>query len=566
VTLLLGCGALSSVYEAFDRARNQRVAIKVVPLVHGAMAEVITHEFEVLRGITHPNVRRVHELFVGVDDIAFSAELIEGTSLSEYVRPFEAAMDRALEERALEDTLDGDLLLDVTAEERRPCEPVPPRRIERLCDAFAQLVSGLHELHLRGIVHGEVKPSNVMATVEGRIVLLDLGLSVGVEESFDAALTRSGRLVGRQDYWAPEVMRGARVSAATDFYSVGTMLFEALTGRLPFSGLSTLDVIRRTLHEPPPRPSALVPRLPEDLDRLCVALLDRDPAKRPPCEEILRILRAVAPARPDRMGGWTEATFEGTKRFAPLRTIWQGGHPTTCEVFDRARGEHVWVKAIPRTAGNPGALVHEYKTLRRLASAGPHVLQVHELFVGADDIAFSSERLDGALLGHDSRPEPDPARLRRVMAQLVLALDAVHQGGVVHRDVKPSHVFVTPEQRLVLLGFELAVPTPEAGKHDDLIAGTPAYMAPEVVRREPATEATDFYAVGAMLFEALTGRLPFEGGAGAMLGRKVAASAPAPSEVAQGVPEDLDRLCVALLDRDPAKRPGAEAILQVLGV
>ena len=268
------------------------------------------------------------------------------------------------------------------------------------------------------------------------------------------------------------------------------------------------------------------------------------------------------------MSGWREVEFQGVNRFTDARCILGAGGSTTYDVLDRALGERVWIKEVPRAfSGDADAFVHEYEMLRRLAPIGPHVLRVHELFVGTHDIAFSSERLEGELLdAPDGRFERDASRLRPLLTQLVMAIDAVHRSGIVHRDIKPSNVFETAAGRVVLLGFELAASISEPRPHGgDTIIGTPIYIAPEVLRGERATEATDFYAVGTMLFEALTGRLPFEWEhLATLLKRKLREPAPLPSDVAQGVPADLDQLCAALLDRDPAKRPGAGAILRAL--
>jgi eukaryotic-like serine/threonine-protein kinase len=237
-------------------------------------------------------------------------------------------------------------------------------------------------------------------------------------------------------------------------------------------------------------------------------------------------------------------------------------------VFDRARREHIWIKEISLRAGIDLLVVlHEFDTLRRLGATGSHVLRVRQLFVDEHAIAYSSELPPGASLGEClARLAPGHARLREVFTRLVLAIDAVHRSGIVHRDIQPANVFVTPEQRVVLFGFEIAVPTPEASARRHRAAGAPKYVAPEVYLGAPATGAADFYSVGTILYKALTGRLPFVGSTrGELLRRKFLEPMVPPSRVRRGVPADLDELCVALLDMNPARRPGAEAIVRALG-
>jgi serine/threonine protein kinase len=266
--------------------------------------------------------------------------------------------------------------------------------------------------------------------------------------------------------------------------------------------------------------------------------------------------------------GWREATFRGAERFTDAIHIAAAGMSKTYGAFDRALAAHVWIKEVPRCGGNPDAVVHEYEMLKQLGPTGAHVLQVHHLFVGEEEVAFSSERLEGERRnGWLGRFQLDHEQLRRVLTQLVVAIDAVHRSGVLHCDIKPAHVFETHEGRLTLLGFELAVSTSEARKQGPRFAGTVNYMAPEVARGEPATEATDFYAVGTMLFEALTGRRPFDSttSMATLLARKVREPAPSPSELVQAVPAHLDQLCSALLDRNPTNRPDMKTVLGLLG-
>jgi len=173
----------------------------------------------------------------------------------------------------------------------------------------------------------------------------------------------------------------------------------------------------------------------------------------------------------------------------------------------------------------------------------------------------------GTYAGLSASDFVDEIKLRPALAQLAEALEVVHQAGMIHRDLKPSNVRVTPTGRVVLMDFgivaELAQPETSSDSH---AVGTPAYMAPEQAAGETLTPACDWYAFGVMLFQALTGSLPYVGPREYVLVAKQSSDAPAPSQLVAGVPEDLDRLCVSLLSRDPTVRPRAPEVLSKLGV
>ncbi|HTH47603.1 MAG TPA: AAA family ATPase, partial [Candidatus Limnocylindria bacterium] len=176
-------------------------------------------------------------------------------------------------------------------------------------------------------------------------------------------------------------------------------------------------------------------------------------------------------------------------------------------------------------------------------------------------------------------PTQDFSRVRAVFRQLAEGVSALHQAGKLHRDLKPGNVVVRAGGQVLLLDFGLvadlvaetnAPPARQSlppghelqfASSDRHVLGTVAYMSPEQAAAQPLTPATDWYAMGVMLFQSLTGTLPFLGRPREVLDRKQAEPAPAPADLCEGVPEDLNALCVDLLQTDPARRPSGPQVL-----
>jgi hypothetical protein len=216
-----------------------------------------------------------------------------------------------------------------------------------------------------------------------------------------------------------------------------------------------------------------------------------------------------------------------------------------------------WVRAGAR----PGRAARDGTTsIVRYASASAPTLDAGALDVTA--LAAANAVASAPM----SATEGEIDRLRSALRQLVDGVAAIHRAGKLHRDIKPSNVMVTDAGRVVLLDFGLArdFDPSEAPRRDELLFGTPAYMAPEQASERLTTPASDWYAVGTILFECLTGTLPFEGTEIQMMLAKQRKPAPSPSERASGVPADLDALCVDLLQTDPAARPNADEIVRRL--
>ncbi|HTJ41208.1 MAG TPA: BREX system ATP-binding domain-containing protein [Kofleriaceae bacterium] len=257
---MIGEGGMGVVYEAYDRERDMTVALKTVRELDAQGLYRLKTEFRARADLDHRNLVRLGELLHDDGHWFFTMELVEGWPLIDWIRNGGDA-DDSDEHPAFE---------------------------ARLRDAVRQLASGLEALHRAGKVHRDLKPSNVLVTRKGRVVVLDFGL---VGEA--SARHRSGGhdVVGTAAYMAPEQARSPSVSPAADAYSLGVMLYEALTGRLPFDG-APLEILMRKQTEEPPPPRG--PGVPADLAALCVDLLHVDPHDRPTAPAIVARLTARA--------------------------------------------------------------------------------------------------------------------------------------------------------------------------------------------------------------------------------------------------------------------------------
>jgi hypothetical protein len=259
-------------------------------------------------------------------------------------------------------------------------------------------------------------------------------------------------------------------------------------------------------------------------------------------------------------------------RLVIRRRIGEGGMGVVYEAYDSERKAPVALKTLSRlNASNVYRLKNEFRALADVRH--PNLIALHELFAQDDMWFFTMELIGGVRFDAWVRPDGvlQEARLRAALRQLLAALEAIHAAGKTHRDIKPSNVLVNAEGRVVVLDFGL-VAAPEIGTvgqtvDEHAISGTPEYMAPEQAAGDAATRASDFYAVGVMMFEALTGRLPFEGHSGAILAAKQNEEPPRVSSVrvkSERVP-DLEALCMQLLSREPTERPNASTLRELLG-
>ena len=261
---LLGWGGMSVVYLAEDLRLKRRVALKLLAAELAddeSFRDRFLHESELAASIDHPNIVPIYEAGTAEEHLFIAMRYVEGRDLKERLR------------RGRLDPADASGIL-------------------------AQVASALDAAHARGLVHRDVKPSNVLLDAGARpdgsdhAYLADFGLTRRISEE---TAGDDGQLMGTIDYVAPEQIAGGEIDGRADVYSLGCVLYESLVGQPPFRGDSDLAVVFAHLEAEPPAASAQRPELPAALDAVIARALAKDPEQRhASCRELARAALAVA--------------------------------------------------------------------------------------------------------------------------------------------------------------------------------------------------------------------------------------------------------------------------------
>ncbi len=241
----IGQGGMGLVYRAFDSALERTVAVKILPisaLDDPRQSQRFMREARSLARLQHPNLLHVYNVGQEKDCYYFAMELLQGETL-------------------------------FAAVQRRQRIPAP-----ELVRFMGQILSALHYVHAHGIMHRDIKSGNLMLC-EHRGVLMDFGLA---KDEHYSGLTSVGVMLGTPDYMSPEAAEGQSAGPATDIYSVGVVFYEALSGKLPFTGRSAMSIIRQHLESPPPRLERVLPDIDPRLAKIVYRCLEKKATDRYP--------------------------------------------------------------------------------------------------------------------------------------------------------------------------------------------------------------------------------------------------------------------------------------------
>jgi len=239
----LGSGGMADVYLAEDEELGRRVAIKILNERHAndeQFVERFRREAKNAAGLSHPNIVSIYDRGEAEGTYYIAMEYLDGRSLKELV------------------TARG---------------PLP------IGDAIAftrEVLGALRFAHRKGVVHRDIKPHNVMADADGRLKVTDFGIA----RAGASQMTEAGSIIGTAQYLSPEQARGAAVDQRSDLYSVGIVLYELLTGTVPFNGETPVEIAMRHLSDTPQPPSIKRPEIPPDLDMIVLRALAKNPDDR----------------------------------------------------------------------------------------------------------------------------------------------------------------------------------------------------------------------------------------------------------------------------------------------
>lgn len=555
----IGRGGMAQVYYGQDVKLERPVAIKVIDARYRdkpTYAERFVREARAAAAWRHEHIVQIYYADDEDDLYYFAMEYIDGQDLSQ-----------------------------VIADHRARDELMPHQEVLRIGRAFAAALDYIHE---QGVIHRDVKPSNVMVADDGRVVLTDFGLALDVEEG------SLGEVFGSSHYVAPEqARRSADAVPQSDLYSLGVILYEMLTGIVPFDDPSPTAVAVQHITLAPPPPRQINPDLNQETEAVLLKALGKTHEGRYQTgRELIDALEAAlglggeqargdqpaAAPPPPRTRAPDDLVGQQLDEYRLEALLGQGGMARVYRGLDERLNRRVAIKVIDTPFRADADYVARFEREAKAIAQLEHLHIVRLYRYGEADGLFymamqyiEGKNLHAVLSAYRKAGElMPPEEVGRIIREVCLALDYAHDRGVIHRDVKPSNIMLDEQGNAILADFGLALLT-EVGTRGEIL-GSPQHIAPEqAISSASVVPQSDLYAVGVILYEMLTGQLPFDAPDPldlAML--HMSEPPPPPRELRPDISPELEAVVLKALAKDPDDRyptgaAMADAVDQALG-
>jgi len=418
-------------------------------------------------------------------------------------------------------------------------------------DIIQQIGEFLDILHRAGHFHGNIDPANIILGSDGIVRVANPGVALALNLG---ALLRSGR-VDVQPYHAPELRAGEVViaTAPADFYALGAAIYEALTG-------TVLD-----LDPSNTSPSRVRLGIPPELDALVVDCLQAAPNKR--IKTASELLSRVDEAH-QGMGAGAQETILGIEdalvghtlgAYQLVERLGQGGMATVYKAFEPALDRYVAIKVLPQFfARDPNFMQRFRREAKAIAQLiHPNIVPIHSYGEDAGITYIAMRFVEGGALMQKRGEMLEPERAMKLILPIAKALAYAHKQGIFHRDIKPGNVLLSEGEWPLLTDFGLAKMAESSIQltKTGVGVGTPMYMSPEQGQGADVDQRTDIYSLGIMLYELVTGDVPFRAGTPmAIVIKHITASITPPRTINPQVPEALERIILKATAKSPDNR------------
>jgi serine/threonine protein kinase len=535
-------GGMGVVYRARQVNLQRIVAVKMIR-GQGCRDEQLLARFRIeataVARLDHPHIVRIHDFGEQDGQPYFAMEFVEGGSLAQKLRG----------------------------------NPLPLEQAVPLVEALARAI---HYAHEQKIIHRDLKPANVLLKAIDHPKIADFGLAKHLD--VDQTLTPSTAVMGTASYMAPEQAEGqtGAVGPLTDVYALGAIFYETLTGKPPFKAATRELTILQVLTEEPVPPTQWRPDVPTELEAVCLKCLEKERGQRYPSAEALaedlRRFRQGESLSIRPLSEWERQVRWG------LRAGYELLEPIGCTALGivykarhlRLKDRIVTLKTISAQARDEPAKMARFRAEAELVARlqHPNIVHVYDFGECQGQSYFSLESLDGGDLAETCAGTLLPAsQTAQLVETLARATHYAHQQGIIHTDLRPFNVRFTTTGVPKIAGFGLARLLAKRETESPLQGarrGLSNYMAPEQVEgnAEAIGPGSDVHALGAMMYEMLTGRPPFLADTVQETLHQIRTLKPAsPTQIQPDLPHRLEDICLKCLRKDPGERYASAELL-----